>query len=42
MKDPEKPPVFSRWKGWYLLLAAVTLAQFVIYFLLTTRLNHPF
>ena len=37
-----KPPVFGRWRGWYLLLAIFTLVQFLIYYALTAWLNHPF
>jgi hypothetical protein len=31
----EKPPVFSSWKGWYVLVMSVALVQLIIYFLIT-------
>ena len=34
-EQDEKPPVFSSWKGWYVLVISVALAQFILYFLIT-------
>lgn len=31
----EKPPVFSSWKGWYILLLVMLLIQLIFYFFLT-------
>jgi hypothetical protein len=35
MIEQEKPPVFKRWRGWYLLVAFILLAQIIIYTLIT-------
>ena len=34
-----KPPVFKTWGGWYRLLLAFTMLQFMLYFWLTLNLN---
>lgn len=31
----DKPPVFSKWSGWYWLLAIVTVIQFIVYYFIT-------
>jgi hypothetical protein len=31
----ESPPVFKKWSGWYWLVIAITVIQFVIYFFIT-------
>jgi hypothetical protein len=31
----EKPPVFSRWSGWYWLVMSFLLLQIVLYYLIT-------
>lgn len=36
MDDPEKPPLFRRWRVWYLLLLAFLLVQ-VIFFMIFTQ-----
>ena len=41
MKDhiDEKPPVFSRWSGWYWLTMGALLIQIVIYYVITTSFS---
>lgn len=34
-EQEEKPPVFSSWKGWYVLVMSAALVQLIIYFLIT-------
>lgn len=34
-EQDEKPPVFSSWKGWYVLVMSVALVQLIIYFIIT-------
>ncbi len=31
----EKPPVFSKWSGWYWLVMAVLLVQILVYYFIT-------
>lgn len=31
----EKPPVFSKWSGWYWFVMLVLAAQIIIYYLIT-------
>lgn len=33
--DPEKPPLFRSWKGWYLLVAGVLLGLIIFFYLFT-------
>lgn len=35
MSDPEKPPLFESWTGWYVLILAVLVVQIIIYRFLT-------
>jgi hypothetical protein len=35
MHEQEKPPVFKRWRSWYVLVMLVMLLQLAAYFLLT-------
>lgn len=35
MIDPEKPPLFNSWTGWYVLILAVLVVQIIIYHVLT-------
>ena len=35
--DHERPPVFGTWRGWYIFLIAVLVAQIAIYYWLTLR-----
>jgi len=35
MTDPEKPPLFSSWTGWYALILSVLAVQIIIYYILT-------
>jgi hypothetical protein len=35
----EKPPVFASWKGWYILVMSVALAQLIIYFIISNSFN---
>ena len=39
-QEPQ-PPVFRSWNGWYRLLLAFTLIQFIVYYVLTLTLNRP-
>ena len=39
-REPQ-PPVFRSWSGWYRLLVAFTLIQFIVYYVLTLTLNRP-
>lgn len=36
MEQESKPPIFSRWSGWYWLLMIVLAIQIVIYLFITT------
>ncbi len=36
----EKPPVFSSWKGWYILVMSVALAQLIVYFIITKNFQN--
>jgi len=33
--EDERPPVFNRWRGWYLLVLGVALIQIIVYSLIT-------
>ncbi|HMJ68183.1 MAG TPA: hypothetical protein VK508_04785 [Cyclobacteriaceae bacterium] len=33
--EQDRPPVFSRWKGWYWLVISVLLVQIIVYTLIT-------
>lgn len=33
--EQEQPPVFKKWRGWYLLVMAVLVIQIIIYTLVT-------
>jgi len=33
--DSEKPPLFRRWRGWYLLVTGFLLLQILLFTLLT-------
>ena len=33
--EDERPPVFTRWRGWYILVLSVLVAQIVVYSLIT-------
>jgi hypothetical protein len=35
MENPEKPPLFASWKGWYLLVLAVLVAEIFFFYLIT-------
>src|SRR5688500_4637985 len=35
MTDPEKPPLFKTWSGWYLLVLSVLVLQIIIYRIVT-------
>jgi hypothetical protein len=35
MENPEKPPLFRSWKGWYFLVLAILLAEIVFFSLIT-------
>jgi hypothetical protein len=35
MENPEKPPLFKSWTGWYVLILAVLIVQIILYRLLT-------
>ena len=37
--ENNKPPLFKSWKGWYLLLVGVLLAQIIIYYWMTSKLS---
>jgi len=39
MIDPEKPPVFSTWKGWYLLVLGVLIVQIILYRVITVAFS---
>lgn len=39
MLDSEKPPVFSSWTGWYVLILTVLLVQIILYRLLTVAFS---
>jgi hypothetical protein len=34
-QDPDQPPVFRKWRGWYLLVICVLLIQIILYTLIT-------
>jgi hypothetical protein len=34
-QDDNKPPLFSRWRGWYVLVLSVLLLQMLFYYWLT-------
>ncbi len=33
--DPEQPPVFKKWSGWYWLVMIVLVVQIIIYTVVT-------
>lgn len=33
--EQEQPPVFKKWKGWYLLVMSVLVLQIIIYTLIS-------
>lgn len=35
MSDPEKPPLFDSWTGWYVLVLSVLAIQIIVYRVLT-------
>lgn len=35
MSDPEKPPLFKSWAGWYVLILSVLVLQIILYHILT-------
>lgn len=35
MNDFEKPPLFSSWTGWYVLILTVLVVQIILYRILT-------
>lgn len=35
MTDPEKPPLFNSWAGWYALVLTVLVVQIILYRVLT-------
>jgi len=35
MAEENKPPVFKKWSGWYLLVIAVLIVQIIVYSLIT-------
>ncbi len=37
MTEIENPPVFTKWRSWYILVLAVLFIQVIFFFLLT---NH--
>ncbi len=39
MTDPEKPPLFKSWNGWYVMILSVLVVQIVVYYLLTIRFS---
>jgi len=39
MENTSKPPVFSKWRGWYWLLILVMLTQLLVYAWITNHLN---
>ena len=39
MTDPEKPPVFNSWAGWYVLVLSILVAQIIIYRVLTVAFS---
>lgn len=39
MEDSGKPPLFSSWTGWYILILAVLLAQIILYRILTVAFS---
>jgi hypothetical protein len=39
MIDPEKPPLFGSWTGWYVLVLSVLVLQIIIYRILTVAFS---
>jgi hypothetical protein len=37
--NDEKPPVFSRWNGWYWLVMTFLLIQIMIYYFITSSFS---
>lgn len=35
MTDPDKPPLFKSWTGWYVLILSVLVLQIITYYVLT-------
>jgi hypothetical protein len=39
MIDPDRPPLFSSWTGWYVLVLSVLVLQIIIYRILTVAFS---
>ena len=39
MSDPQKPPLFNSWTGWYVLVLSVLVVQIIIYRVLTVAFS---
>ena len=39
MSDSQKPPLFSSWTGWYVLVLSVLVVQIIIYRVLTVAFS---